>query len=195
MWLGVLGAYLLGNFPTAVLVGRRLGLDPRSAGSGNPGASNVYRLLGARAGLAVLVIDAAKGAIPVVVALAVLGRREAHAVWLAAVVGHVWPALGLLWPGARGGGKGVATAGGGGLVLHPLVGLGCVALFAAFVGLARAAAAGSLAVAVAIPIGIALMGGPGVEVLAAALISAILVVRHRPNIEAILSRSRTPGEP
>jgi len=188
MWLGVIGAYLAGNFPTAVLVGRRLGTDPRQEGSGNPGASNVYRLLGARAGLVVLLADAAKGAIPVAVALAVLGRSEAHAVWLAAVVGHVWPVIGRLWPSARGGGKGVATAGGGGLVLHPLLGLACIGLFVGFVGLARAAAVGSLAVAVAIPIGIAVIGRPAVEVAAAAIVSVILVLRHRSNIEGLLNR-------
>ena len=192
VWLGVIGAYLLGNFPSAVLVGRRLGLDPTLQGSGNPGASNVYRLLGKRAGLAVLLIDTAKGALPAALALDILGRPEAHAVWLAAVVGHVWPLLGLAWPRARRGGKGVATAGGGVLVLHPLVGLACVVLFVGFVCLARAAAVGSLAGAVAIPVGIAITGRPGSEILAASVILAILVVRHRSNISAMLNSENAP---
>ena len=60
----VVGAYFLGTFPSAILVGRRRGVDPTTAGSGNPGASNVYRTAGKRAGVVVALADLAKGAIP-----------------------------------------------------------------------------------------------------------------------------------
>ena len=110
----VVAAYVIGMFPTAQIVGRKVGLDPTRAGSRNPGASNVYRLVGRKAGVIVGVIDMLKGAIPAGFALLVAGRPEAHAVWVAAVAGHVWPAT----RGFRGG-KGVATAGGAGLVINP----------------------------------------------------------------------------
>ena len=81
----VIGAYLIGMFPTAHIVGRRMGVNPATEGSGNPGASNVYRLGGRKAGVIVGLIDMLKGAVPAGIALAVAGMPEAHAVWIAAV--------------------------------------------------------------------------------------------------------------
>lgn len=179
----VVAAYAAGMIPTAQLVGRRIGHDPTAEGSGNPGASNVYRLGGRRAGIAVGAIDLAKGAIPVAVALLVAGRPEAHAAWVAAVVGHVWPVV----RGFRGG-KGVATAGGGGLVIGPLIGLACAVLFLAVVRVGRIAALGSLSIAMAFPVVAAIVGRPWWEVAVAAGIAAILVLRHRGNIVAIVRR-------
>src|SRR5881227_4428176 len=84
-------SYLLGTFPTALIVARLAGHDPTKEGSGNPGASNVYRLAGARAGLAVLRGDAAKGAAATGVGRAVGGPPLALACGIADVVGHVFP--------------------------------------------------------------------------------------------------------
>ena len=95
-------AWALGTFPTAVLVARAHGHDVTREGSGNPGASNVARLVGWRAGALVLVIDFAKGAIAAGVGLAVGGRAGAFALGVAAIVGHTFPLY-------RKGGKGVAT--------------------------------------------------------------------------------------
>ena len=82
MALGVIAGYIVGTFPTAQLVARLVGADdPTTQGSGNPGASNVYRTAGKRAGVLVGVIDALKGAVPAAIALIVAGRPEAHAVW------------------------------------------------------------------------------------------------------------------
>lgn len=173
----VAAAYVVGMFPTAQIVGRRIGRDPTAEGSGNPGASNVYRLGGRRAGIAVAAIDLAKGAVPVGAALLVAGRPEAHAVWVAAVVGHVWPVT-----RAFRGGKGVATAGGGGLVIGPLVGLVCALLFLVVVRFGRVAALGSLSIALAFPVVSAIVGRPWWEVAVAAGVASILVVRHRSNI-------------
>ncbi len=184
------GAYLVGTFPTAVVVGRRIGHDPTREGSGNPGASNVYRLGGRRAGLVVAVVDLAKGAVPAGVALALIGRPGAHVVWLAAVAGHVWPVT----RGLRGG-KGVATAGGGGLVLSPLIGLVCLGLFVGAVAVVRVAAVGSLAMAVAYPVLVALTGRPGSEVALSVLVALILVVRHRSNVARLIrGEERRLGE-
>lgn len=180
--LGVVAAYLVGTFPTAQLVAWVVGAnDPTQEGSGNPGASNVYRIAGKRAGVAVGVIDALKGAIPVGIALAVAGRPEAHAVWVAAVAGHVWPANRRFR-----GGKGVATAGGGGLVISPVIGLACGVLFFVVVRFGRVAALGSLSIAVAFPFVSAMAGRPAWEVAVGAGVATILFVRHQSNIRRML---------
>jgi acyl phosphate:glycerol-3-phosphate acyltransferase len=180
----VVAAYLIGMFPTAQIVGRHVGLDPTREGSGNPGASNVYRLVGRKAGVIVGVIDMLKGAIPTGVALLVAGRPEAHAVWVAAVAGHVWPVT----RGLRGG-KGVATAGGAGLVINPLVGLACAGVFLVTVKVVRIAALGSLGIALAFPVIAAILGAPGWEVAVSAGVAGILVIRHQSNIRQLLRKS------
>jgi glycerol-3-phosphate acyltransferase PlsY len=177
----VVVGYLVGMFPTAQLVGRRTGRDPTSEGSRNPGASNVWRLSGRRAGALVGFVDMAKGALPTLLALAVFGRPVAHAVWVAAVAGHVWPVTRKLR-----GGKGVATAGGGGLVLGPVIGLICGALFVAAVRFGHIAALGSLAIAAGYPTLAALTGRPAWEVVVACGVAAILVVRHQSNIRRLV---------
>lgn len=179
----VIGAYLVGMFPTAHIVGRRMGVNPTAQGSGNPGASNVYRLGGRKAGVIVGVIDMLKGAIPAGVALIVAGMPEAHAVWVAAVAGHVWPVT----RGFRGG-KGVATAGGAGLVINPLIGLACAAVFLVLVKIARIAALGSLGIAFSYPVIAAIVGRPGYEVAVSAGVASILVIRHQSNIRRMLRR-------
>lgn len=177
----VLGGYFLGTVPTALVVGRRVGHDPTAEGSGNPGATNVYRLAGRGAGLAVALVDLAKGAVPAAVASSVVGRPGADVVWLAAVAGHVWPVTRRFR-----GGKGVATAGGGGLVLAPVAGLVCLGLFALAVATVRIAAVGSLAMAVAYPLLLAVLGRPGDEVAVAVVVGLILVVRHRSNLARLV---------
>lgn len=186
MWLavGIVAAYLIGTFPTALWVGRRTGTDPTTAGSGNPGASNVYRLSGRRAGVLVGVIDALKGAVPVAIALVVAGRPEAHAIWVAAVAGHVWPVFRRFR-----GGKGVATAGGGGLIVAPVVALACGLLFLVVVRVGRVAALGSLTIAIGYPIITAAIGRPAWEVAVGGGVAAILVVRHQSNIRRMLGRA------
>jgi len=109
----LVGAYLLGTVPAADVAGRLTGVDPRTAGSGNPGAANVARQIGRRWGLAVGGVDVAKG-----LAASALGRyvspRTACAAATVAVVGHVFP----VWSGFRGG-KGVATSYGALLGVFP----------------------------------------------------------------------------
>jgi len=184
---GILIAYLVGTFPTALVVGRRIGRDPSKEGSGNPGASNVYRLGGRRAGIIVGVIDMLKGALPAGVALILAGRPEAHAVWAAAVAGHVWPVTRRLR-----GGKGVATAGGGGIVIDPLIGIFCGLLFLAVVKFGRVAAIGSLSIAVAFPVVRALAGRPAWDVTVSAAVAGILVVRHQSNIRRMIANDVEP---
>src|SRR5690606_21125041 len=87
-WILVVPAYLLGTFPTAILVGRRRGRDVTTEGSGNPGASNTLRTMGRRAAAAVLLGDLGKGAVAAGVGL-LAGRGIGVACGLAAVLGHV----------------------------------------------------------------------------------------------------------
>ena len=132
-------AYFAGSFPTASLVGLFSGHDHSKEGSGNPGASNVYRTSGAAYGLVTVVVDAVKGFVPVLVTLLLIDRPWAAVVWAMATVGHVFPIARWLR-----GGKGVATGGGGALPLFPFLGLGLIAVFVLVVKLTRRASLGSL---------------------------------------------------
>ena len=178
----VVGAYVVGMFPTATIVGRRMGVDPTREGSGNPGASNIYRLGSRKAGVIVGLIDMLKGAAPASLALAVSGRPAAHAVWVAAVAGHVWPVIRRFR-----GGKGVATAGGAGLMISPIIGLLCALTFLVVVKVLRVAALGSLSIAFSYPVLATIAGLPTWEILVSIGVAAILVVRHQSNIRRLLS--------
>ena len=118
IWLLLVPAYLLGTFPSAVMVARSKGIDIHEVGSGNPGASNVARTMGTKWGVFVFFLDGLKGAIPAAVALMFTERPSpaAYAMTAAAVVGHMYPITRRFK-----GGKGVATMGGATLVLQPLL--------------------------------------------------------------------------
>ena len=176
-WALLIPAYLVGTFPTAILVGRREGRDPTREGSGNPGASNAYRTMGRRAGVLVLLGDLCKGAAAAGAGLATGNRAIAVGCGLAAVVGHVLP----VGRGRRGG-KGVATAAGMTLVLVPLVAAVLAALWAVTAKLSGAASVASIIIAAGLPVGAALVGRPAGEVAAFAACGALVVVRHRENI-------------
>jgi glycerol-3-phosphate acyltransferase PlsY len=179
-WLLVVPAYLLGTFPTAILVGRREGRDPTQEGSGNPGASNAFRTMGRRAGAIVLLGDLAKGALAAGMGLATGNRAIGVACGLAAVLGHVAPVT----RGFRGG-KGVATGAGMALVLLPLPTLVLALVWLVAVRLSGAASAGSVAVAVGVPVAAAAVGRPPGEVLAFAACGVLVVARHRGNLERL----------
>jgi glycerol-3-phosphate acyltransferase PlsY len=175
--VAVLLAYLLGTFPTAVLVGRTAGFDPTAGGSGNPGASNSYRLGGRRAGAMVLAGDALKGAVPAAVGLLLDGRSLGLVLGVAAVIGHVAPATRRFQ-----GGKGVATAAGMVAVVFPVAALGSLVVFVAVVTATRTAAVASLA-AVAVTVPLAAWDGAGWgQVLLLVGVGVVIVVRHRDNL-------------
>lgn len=183
----VLAAYLVGTFPSAVLVARSRGVDITSTGSGNPGASNVTRTLGWQRGALVLFLDALKGALPVAVALIVADRPVAYVCGIAAVVGHMYPATRPARARWRGG-KGVATVAGVMVVLHPvLVALMTVVWFAVS-RLTRTASLGSIAIVVLMPIAMALTGSPGWEIAAVIGLGALILVRHWSNIARLIRR-------
>jgi glycerol-3-phosphate acyltransferase PlsY len=180
--LAVVGAYALGTFPTGVLVAKKEGHEVLDEGSGNPGASNVYRVAGFRAGAVVLIGDALKGVIAASVGYAIDNRELALVCGLAAVVGHCFPVQ--RWGK---GGKGVAAAGGLALVLFPWL---LIVLLAVWVVIARVlnkASLGSLVVAVAAPIGVAIMGRPGHEVALVGVVCLLIIARHHGNIRRLLN--------
>lgn len=174
-------AWLLGTFPSATLVAKAKGHDILTEGSGNPGASNVGRLLGWRYGLLVLVMDFAKGALAAGVGLAIDGRPGAFVLGAAAIVGHTFPLY-------RKGGKGVAAGAGMLVVLYPLivVGLGVVWIIVARV--LKKASLASLLVTVLFPITVWLAGYDLWEVAVLAALAVLVVLRHAANIRRLVRR-------
>jgi acyl phosphate:glycerol-3-phosphate acyltransferase len=173
----VAGAYLLGTFPSAWLATRRRGVDPTAAGSGNPGATNVYRTAGRRAGALTLAGDLFKGAAAAGLGWAVGGHGLGVACGVAAVMGHVVP-----FTRVSRGGKGVATGAGMALVLFPAAALSSAAAFAVVTGLSRTVSLGSMAAVAALPAAAGLLGAPGREVAALAGCAVVVIARHRANI-------------
>ncbi len=175
-------AYAVGTFPTALLVGRRMGFDPTAAGSGNPGASNTTRVGGVRAGAVVLAGDAGKGILAAGLGHAVDGRTLAWLAGCAAVAGHLWPITRRLR-----GGKGVATAAGVGVVCAPLGFLALALVFGVIVKLVGKAAVGSIVVAALIPVTLLLLGQEPVDVVIGAVLGLVIILRHRSNIQRLLA--------
>jgi glycerol-3-phosphate acyltransferase PlsY len=174
--------YLFGSVPFAFLLSRGWrGIDIRRAGSGNVGAANVLRTSGVATALAVVLLDIGKGAGSVLVAQRLTGSDGVPA-WagLAAIIGHIYP----VWLRFRGG-KGVATACGAFWVLVPAAMLPVLAVFVATVWLTRFVSLGSVAATLALgPLAWA-FHAPPVTVLVAALAAAVIVFRHRSNLERL----------
>ena len=184
MWAVLLPlAYMLGTFPSASLVARANGIDIHSVGSGNPGASNVTRMLGWRKGIWVFALDAAKGALAAGVGLAVGGRPAGYALGAAAIVGHVFP----IWTRFRGG-KGVATGGGVVAVLSPITFLTVVPIWFLVSRLTHKASLASIVAVVYIPIGVAFEQRSWWEVGAIIVLCALVMARHLGNIKRLLRR-------
>lgn len=191
------GAYLMGSLSFAVIVSRVMGLnDPRSYGSQNPGATNVLRSGNKQAAIATLLCDALKGYLPVLL-VKLFGPEfglDDHAVaWVAisAFVGHLWP----VFFGFKGG-KGVATAAGILFGVEPLLGLATmstwviVALFFRYSSLAALAASLFAPAYYLFGDQLAWQTSPA-ELLALAVMSALLLMRHKENITRLVSGQET----
>lgn len=176
----VLLAYLLGTFPSADLVARRFGVDVTKEGSGNPGASNVVRLLGWKAGALVLFLDAAKGAIAAGVGLAIDGHRGAWILGVAAVVGHVFP----VWRRFKGG-RGVATGAGVFIVVYPGVTLVLALIWVLIARGLHKASVASLTVAILAPIIVIVRGGSALDIAIVILVAVLLIMRHASNLKRL----------
>ena len=181
-------AYLLGSIATAVVVSRLLGLpDPRTIGSGNPGATNVLRTGNKLAALATLIGDLLKGLIPVVVARALDVSDLIIAITaLAAFIGHIFPVFFQFK-----GGKGVATALGVLLGLSPWLGLGTLAVWLAMAFGLRYSSLAALTAALAAPLIAWLLNLDGTILIAIGSMSALLIWRHAGNIQRLLQGKET----
>ena len=185
--VAVLLAYLTGSLSFAVLVSRAMGLnDPRSYGSGNPGATNVLRSGNKLAAALTLALDALKGFVPVLLVLRFgpawgLGEGTVALVALAAFMGHLWPLFFRFQ-----GGKGVATAAGVLLGLNPWLGLATLATWAIVAAFMRYASLASIVAAVFAPFYQLLIWGGGPTALAVTLMGLLLVWRHSANIRKLL---------
>jgi glycerol-3-phosphate acyltransferase PlsY len=186
--LGLLIAYVAGSFPSAYLAGRLIkGIDLRTVGSGNLGATNVYRTLGFGASMCVLALDLAKGALPVLYLPRLLDAgppASDRALWwalgygIAAILGHAKPVF-LLW---KGGGKGVATATGVFLVLVPGPMLATVVVCIGIVWISAYMSLGSISAAVLFPLLVWLDRGISPVLWGALAVALFICWTHRANI-------------
>jgi acyl phosphate:glycerol-3-phosphate acyltransferase len=173
-------AYLLGCFPTAAIVARVTGHDILREGSGNPGASNVYRLAGWKAGLIAFAGDFAKGAIPSAVGLVLDGHRGAYILGFAAVVGHVLPVTFRFR-----GGRGASTAGGVLAVIFPFIALGLAVLWFVIARVARKASVASIVGAIAFPVLVAVTGNSWGDILITSALALVVLSRHASNLRRL----------
>jgi glycerol-3-phosphate acyltransferase PlsY len=181
-------AYLLGSLSFAVIVSRAMRLDdPRSYGSGNPGATNVLRSGNKLAAILTLLLDALKGVVAVVFAR-LMAQRLGYGdgtialVGLAAFLGHLYPVFFRFQ-----GGKGVATAAGVLLALNPWVGLLSLATWLAIAFLTRYSSLAALVTAVLTPVYLHFVQGDPQGVIAVAVMSVLLIWRHRANIAKLMN--------
>jgi glycerol-3-phosphate acyltransferase PlsY len=206
----ILAAYLIGALPSGMVIGALHGVDLRQHGSGKTGATNVSRVIGRRAALLVFVLDALKGALPVLIARLIDWHDpniEAIAIGctaVAALLGHVWSIWIRLFTGTWGGGRGVATAIGTMVAVNPWVALFGLLIGVPIIAISRYVSLGSI---LGVTAGSLLMVvlvflqrlSPWLAVYALAA-GGLVVVLHHDNIERLLKGterkfSLKPGQP
>jgi acyl phosphate:glycerol-3-phosphate acyltransferase len=186
--LATLAAYLLGSLSFAVIVSRAMGLsDPRSYGSGNPGATNVLRSGSKAAAILTLVLDALKGYVPVALVVRFgpahgLGEGTVALVALAAFLGHLWPVFFRFR-----GGKGVATAAGALFGIDPLLGAATLATWIIIAAFFRYSSLASIVAAVFAPFWRLLVDGADPIALALGIMGLLLIWRHQANIKRLFA--------
>lgn len=191
--VGVVVAYLLGSIPTGYLAGKWLqGIDIRDHGSGSTGATNVLRILGKKAGAGVLLFDAFKGMVSVLLMKLIFAHPEWVAMpdsyydWaiigaaLAAVVGHSQS----IFLGFRGG-KSVAISIGVLLIIKPIVALATFVTFASVLATSRVVSLSSICGAIAVMVFMILLQQPLPYILFGVFASGYVIIRHRANIQRI----------
>ena len=188
----IIVSYFLGTTPSALMVAKRGGVDVTAEGSGNPGTSNVVRLLGWKYGLVVFVADVLKGSASVGIAYYLTHQFGddlnvsylAYACAYAAVIGHTFPVT-------RGfkGGKGVATGGGTMFVLYPMMSAVLCTSWFVLRKITGKSAVASLVITIAVPIYVTAtvgFGQPDSWQIAAVLgLVGLVIIRHLPNIRRI----------
>lgn len=182
--LVVIGGYLLGSIPFGYVLPRLVrGDDIRRHGSGNVGASNVWRVYGRSLGIPVALLDVAKGFVPALVGLELGGDWVGVLAGAAAMIGHARP----VFLGFSKGGKMVATAGGVALALAPFAALGCAAIWLVAFALTRYASLASMLAAVALPVLCLALGSSWPVVGFTALAAVAVLGLHRQNVRRLLA--------
>jgi glycerol-3-phosphate acyltransferase PlsY len=183
-YVALIVGYLLGSIPFAYLLGRRhRGIDLRAAGRGNVGAANLLRNTTKKIGMSAMALDVGKGIASVLVARQVDPGATGPAVaGIAAVLGHIYP----VWLGFRGG-KGVATTCGVFSILAPQATAIATMVFLMLVWWTRYISLGSVAGSMILPPLADLFGAPGVTVVAAVFVVAIVIHRHRSNLRRVFA--------
>ena len=190
--LVVLGAYLLGSIPFGYLVARAKGIDIRSVGSGNIGATNAMRVLGKPAGIFVLLMDMLKGLAAVWLCAEILQRMNIPAaeVQTARVIAGISVVLGhnyTCWLRFKGG-KGIATTGGAFLALAPWAVLVAIVVFILLVLLTKYVSVGSIGTAIALPTTIWVMTPNDLFLcIVATLLGVMAIYKHKSNIQRLLA--------
>ena len=172
------------------MVARSRGVDIMTLGSGNPGTSNVTRVLGAKWGALVFLLDALKGAVPALVGLALGTRPGAYILVTAAVLGHMFPITRRFR-----GGKGVATMSGAMIVLHPVISVVLSVVWFVTRKLSGKASLASLAITVALPVALVISGAPTWEIVYVLGLCALVLLRHIDNIRRLIGRNELPTGP
>lgn len=179
--LVIAASYLLGSIPFSYLVAQLRGVDVRTVGSGNVGATNVMRSAGKAAGIAAFLLDAAKGAAAAELARKLVpGAAVPPLAAVAAILGHMYP----VWLRFRGG-KGVATGAGAFLPLAPLAAAAGLVTFAVATAATRYVSVGSMAGAVVLAAMAAVLGAPWPVWTAAAAMASLIVWKHRGNLRRL----------
>lgn len=203
MAYGLIGlfSYLLGSIPSGFLVARAKGVDLRSVGSGNIGATNAMRVLGKPLGIFVLLADAAKGAVacawvPALAArltgVALVGDWPMIAAGVTAILGHNF----TCWLRFKGG-KGIATSAGVLLVLMPKALGVCFVVWALVFAFSRIVSLASITAAFVLPFAVWLLGRERPVIGVGAALGALAIYRHRANIQRLLkgTEPRLGGKP
>jgi acyl phosphate:glycerol-3-phosphate acyltransferase len=177
----VVGGYLAGSLPFGYWVGRAKGLDVRTIGSGNIGATNVWRALGWKYGLPVVLLDVAKGFVPALLGVLLVDDLAGVLAGAAAMLGHWRP----LFLGFARGGKTVAAAGGVFFAVAPLVGLATLGVWVVVFVATRYASVASIVAAIGTPILCVALGEPWPVIVFASAAAAAVVVLHRANLRRL----------
>lgn len=182
--LALLAAYLLGSVPFAMISSKVFGLaDPRTYGSGNPGATNVLRSGNKKAALMTLIGDALKGSVAVLIAQQMgLSNTAIALVALAVFLGHLYPVF-LKFKG----GKGVATAAGVLLALDPILGLTVTGIWLLVAYVSRYSSLAALIAAAAAPAVSALMHGANNQTIVVGILGMALIGKHWQNIQRLMA--------
>jgi glycerol-3-phosphate acyltransferase PlsY len=196
--LGVLAAFLLGALPWGLWLGKMVaGVDVRTMGSGNPGATNVYRTLGARLGITVFALDVAKGVAAVYACRAIAGDAFPGGAPVAALAGALASVLGHVASPFAGwkGGKGVATGAGAMLAVAPVAALLGLATFAVLLAVSRRVSVGSITAALVFATALWLLPFARADratALVGTAVAVLLIVRHAPNIRRLMRGEEPP---